>query len=396
MNAPAPRRPARSQGPLLHPPARLLPLALILLALLLAACSPDAGASAEGARARALATASALAATEAATPAPSPAPAPPARVTIAAVGDLMLARDVERLMHEHGAGYPFERVRALLAGADLRVGNLEGTLTDAGTPLPKRYQFATAPALAPGLRAGGFDVVSLANNHATDFGLEGLARTLRALDEAGVAHVGAGADEAAARGAYIARLDRAGGDLRVAFLGYETIGEVGEVIVAQGGSGGVARASVEAIGADVRAARARAQFVVVMLHSGTEYSHEPSAEQRGLAHAAIDAGASVVIGHHPHVLQPWERYGGGLILYSLGNFVFDLDPSDVPVYGSGPFQSVVAVVTLGAGAPEVEFLPVTIDALENRPRPATPEEAAAIRALLTPLTPLTVAPAAER
>ena len=105
----------------------------------------------------------------------------------------------------------------------------------------------------------------------------------------------------------------------VALLGFD---HVGGTRFAEGEQPGVARAS-QLLALDVEQSAARADYVVVMLHAGTEYVAAPSCRQREFARSAIEAGADVVIGHHSHVLQPWERYRGGLILYSLGNFVFD-------------------------------------------------------------------------
>ncbi len=312
------------------------------------------------------------------TPTSSPMPAPPpVTFTLGFVGDLMLARRVEALMHSEGAGYPFEHVLPLFEGIDLLVGNLEGTFTDVGTPLAKYYLFRTDPALATSLTDAGFSAVSLANNHATDYGIDGLARTLRALSDASVRSFGAGMTEDAARAPLIFAGFVAPS---IAFLGYST---VGETIFAAGDQGGVAHGSVETIEADVSDARDRADVVIVSLHSGTEYDHQPSQTQRTLARAAIDAGASVVVGHHPHVLQPWERYKDGVILYSLGNFVFDLDTEDIGTYGIGAFQGAVAIVTFEDGAPiAVDFRPTVVDPLEHRPYPATEEEAAAIEDVL--------------
>ncbi len=293
-------------------------------------------------------------------------------MTIAAVGDLMLARDVTTLMQQHGPGYPFERVRDLFDGADLLIGNMEGTFTDRGEPLDKIYTFRTPPDLARGLAEAGFDAVNLANNHAYDFGRLGLADTLDALDRAGVRSFGAGLTEAEARAPLLLRAN----GLTVALLGFDTIPEVR---FAEGETPGVALATPEAVTAGVEAAAARADFVVVSLHFGAEYTREPTERQRELARAAIDAGASLVIGHHPHVLQPWERYGGGVVFYSLGNFVFDLDADDLETLGPGPFETVVVLITLTPGEPpEVELRPAYIDVAENRPRPATPAEAAAV------------------
>lgn len=320
-------------------------------------------------------TATATATPETSTPTPTPEP----RAVIAFVGDLMLDRDVEIALVADPT-YPFARAQELFADSDLVVGNLEGTLSVGGTPLTKKYQFQTEPAAAvAALRAGGLDAVSLANNHATDYGLDGLTQTLDALGGAdGIANWGAGLTEVDARREIIL----AAGGLRIAFLGYN---DIPEVVTADGERGGVSTASVDAIREDVRRASARTDVdsVVVTLHAGTEYSHVVTARQQELARAAIDAGASLVVGHHPHVLQPIEEYRDGVILYSLGNFLFDLDPDDLATLGEGPFQSVVAVVRFEADRPPAVVLhPVRIDVTENRPRPATAEEAAAILAII--------------
>jgi poly-gamma-glutamate synthesis protein (capsule biosynthesis protein) len=149
----------------------------------------------------------------------------------------------------------------------------------------------------------------------------------------------------------------------------------------------VARASLTNA-VEIELAATWAENVIVTVHAGTEYSPRPTEWRRARVRAAIDAGADVVIGHHPHVLQPWERYNGGVISYSLGNFVFDLDTDDLATLDSGPFETAVAMITLSPDAPpEVEFHPAYIDPLENRPRPATTEEAAAISEVLRDVTP---------
>jgi poly-gamma-glutamate capsule biosynthesis protein CapA/YwtB (metallophosphatase superfamily) len=311
---------------------------------------------------------------------PSPTPQPPGRVTLHAVGDLMLERDIITLMDRHGSAHPFERVLPLLAGADVTAANMEGTFTERGSAERKLYVFRTPPRHAVGLREAGIDVVSLGNNHAMDYGREGLVDTLAALDAAGVKHSGAGLTEAEAR--QPAFVEARG--LRLAFLSYNA---VLEATFASGSGAGVARASAAAIREDVSAARAEADIVIVSLHAGREYTDEPTSEQRTLGRAAIDAGALVVLGHHPHVLQGWERYGNGIIVYSLGNFVFDLDYDDYETLGPRPFQSIVLRLELERDAVlSASYEPVFIDIDENRPRPATPAEAEAIERRLRSLS----------
>ena len=318
-------------------------------------------------------------------PAPSPTPAPatptgPPTVTIGLVGDLMFARDVVTLMEQHGPGYAFERVTPLFAGVDLLVGNLEGTFSDRGERLDKYYTFRAPPRLAVALRDAGFDAVSLANNHALDYGPVSLADTRATLDAIGVGYFGAGAGTDEAMRPLV--LEAPAG--RVALLGFSAVAS--SVFASKSGPG-VARATAEVVATEVGAAAADVDYVVVVFHFGREYDAVPTSEQRALAHAAADAGAVLVVGHHAHVLQPWERRGDALILYGLGNFVFDLDREDLATLGEGPFATVVAVVELSEHAPpRLAFLPAYIDPDENRPRPATDAEAARMKDALRQLS----------
>ncbi|MEZ4501119.1 MAG: CapA family protein [Dehalococcoidia bacterium] len=357
---------------------RLTPAALLaalMLTALTVACSSTSG-STPGPEPTSRAAVE-IATSRPETPTPT---ATPEALKIAFVGDLMLARDVTTLLETEGSGYALERALPLFDGADLVIGNLEGTLTDRGVPLEKTYTFRTPPALVEALAP--FDAVSLANNHSTDYGSEGLEDTLAALDGAGIEAFGAGLD--AARAEAPAILEARG--LRVAILG---IDDIEGVTPASEDAPGVAFAPADPalLSPRIEAAADEADFVVLFMHAGTEYDQVPTDRQRALAHAAIEAGADLVIGAHPHVLQPFEEYGDGLIAYSLGNFVFDLDREDFEVlYGPGPFQSAVALVTLRPGArPTIEYRPAFIDVDENRPRPATAEEATTILEVTTEL-----------
>jgi len=305
--------------------------------------------------------------------APSPPTAtPPPTISLVAIGDLMLARDLVTLMDRYGAMYPFERVAPILADADITVANLEGTFTEGGTPADKKYVFRTPPRDAAGLALAGIDVVSLANNHALDFGPEGLRDTIAALDAAGIAHSGAGENDMAARRPAILAV----GGLRVAFLSYAATADAS---AAAADTDGVAWGTVDTISEDVKRARGQADVVVVSLHAGNEYADEPSDTQRLLAQAAIEAGATLVLGHHPHVLQRWESRGPSFVAYSLGNFVFDLDGDDLAQLGPAPFQTVALKISVSAsGVEKVEPIPVYIDPQEDRPRLAGPAEAEAI------------------
>jgi len=239
-------------------------------------------------------------------------------VTVAAVGDIMLDGTARPELQKYGYDYPFARTHAVLRDADIAFANLEGPLTDRGSPVQgKEYLFRSPPRLVSGaLARAGFDVVSLANNHTMDYGAAGLAQTIGALDRVGIRHVGAGANLAAARRAAIIKVR----GQRIAFLGYSLT--FPESYWAEAGKPGTAFGHEDQIVADVRAARAVSDIVIVSFHWGRESSRTLRPYQVQLGHAAIDAGAALVIGHHPHVLQAVERYKGGAILYSLGNFAF--------------------------------------------------------------------------
>jgi poly-gamma-glutamate capsule biosynthesis protein CapA/YwtB (metallophosphatase superfamily) len=301
-----------------------------------------------------------------ATPQPSPTPHPSGRVVLNAVGDLMLARDIIDAMKAHGWAWPFEAVRHLLADADVTIANLEGTFTDRGAAASKFYTFRTPPRHAQGLAQAGIDIVSLGNNHAMDFGAEGLRDTMAALDAVGVRHSGAGMDATEARRPVVMEAN----GLRLAFLSYNGAA-LSEAFPAGPSTPGVALAEAASIREDVAAALREADVVIVSLHAGTEYVDAPNAQQRALATAAIDAGAALVLGHHAHVLQGWQRYGSGLIVWGLGNFVFDLDFDDLETLGPRPFQTVILRLDLTReGVQEVTAVPVYIDPAPNRPVPA--------------------------
>jgi len=250
-------------------------------------------------------------------------PAEEGTVLLAAVGDIMLGRTVEEFADRYGVFYPFAPVARALAQADIGVGNLECAIAAGGEPFPdKYYTFRAHPALARGLGQSGLNVMSLANNHSLDFGIEGLQETMRHLEEQGIAHLGAGANAQEAARPLIREINGVTVAL-VAFVSYAP------GFAATDTSPGVNFLfDLQRLDEAVQEAREQADVVVVILHGGTEYARTSNAEQRAAAHSAIDAGADLVIGHHPHVLQDTEIYQDRLIVYSLGDFVFDIDNVD--------------------------------------------------------------------
>jgi poly-gamma-glutamate synthesis protein (capsule biosynthesis protein) len=197
------------------------------------------------------------------------------------------------------------------------MANLETPLTTAWDPADKRIQFHSDPVLAVTLREAGLDVVNVANNHAMDQNQTGLNQTISVLRAAGLQAVGAGFDRSSAQQAAY-RPTPSG---LVAILGFTDILPVGAE--AHRWRDGVTPVEADVIWHDIRQARERAGWVMVNVHWGVEYSTEPSDRQRQVAHWLIDAGADVVFGGHPHVVQGVEIYRNRPIVYSLGNFVFD-------------------------------------------------------------------------
>ncbi len=291
-------------------------------------------------------------------------------VRIAAVGDIMLGGTAGPEMRKYGYDYPFERTRSLLKQAQIVFGNLEGPLTEGGaTETPKKYVFRSPPdKVAPALARAGFNIVSLANNHSLDYGPQGLEDTRAALEKAGIHGVGAGRNLAEARTpVYMVK-----GGVTVAFLAYSLT--FPEEFWAGPDKPGTAFGHEQDVRTDVAAARQTADIVVVSFHWGQEGKTELRDYQVQLAHAAIDAGASAVLGHHPHILQAVERYQDGVILYSLGNFAFGS-------FSNIATRSVMALLTFRDRQwSELRLLPINVRNAEVvfQPRPLAGRDAAEV------------------
>ncbi|ADI01424.1 MAG TPA: CapA family protein [Syntrophothermus lipocalidus] len=287
-----------------------------------------------------------------------------------AVGDVMLARKVERLIASQGEGYPFARLGDSLKAADLVFGNLESPLSERGRPLPgKGICFRARPSMAAELARRGFDVLSIANNHALDYDTPAFEDTLRLLGEAGIRTVGGGGNITEARSPVI--LEEQG--LKIAFLAYTEMADIyfhpkyQRRFQATQDVGGVAPLVEADVKEDIAAVRDKVDILVLSLHWGTEYSDRPTDEQRRLAREFIDAGADIILGHHPHVIQGVERYGRGIIAYSLGNFIFDQNQKLATKQGM-----MLRFKVSRGGVEEVTVLPVFIN--ESQPVVASGEE----------------------
>lgn len=286
------------------------------------------------------------------------------RLTLAAAGDCMFDRGVRAVCAERGREWPLSAVRDIMAAADVAFLNLETSIARGGARLPgKGIWFRSAPEFAQELADAGIDVVTLANNHVLDYDDPAFDETLSNLSAAGIDVCGGGKNMAEARRPAVLSAN----GISVAFLGYSEFAHIywsvarPKRFVAGEAGPGISPWDREAIVEDIRRAKRLADHVVVSFHWGDEYVSMPADRQVQLAHAAIDAGASVVHGHHPHVLQPVEVYHGGVIFYSLGNFVFDQKkPATV--------ESMIAHVTFSPEAVvRAEIIPVRIE--ECRPRP---------------------------
>jgi poly-gamma-glutamate synthesis protein (capsule biosynthesis protein) len=175
-----------------------------------------------------------------------------------------------------------------------------------------------SPGGAEVLRNGGIGAVCLANNHMMDFGQDGLVKTLEELDRAGVRRFGAGRNIGEALSPFYVEKD----GIRLALLGRSAV-VVSSPCYANGETPGVAHFNLEETKQAIKASRKEADIVAVAVHWGVEHYSYPTPEQRKQAKELIDAGADLILGHHPHVLQGIERIGDGLVCYSLGNFLFD-------------------------------------------------------------------------
>jgi poly-gamma-glutamate capsule biosynthesis protein CapA/YwtB (metallophosphatase superfamily) len=241
---------------------------------------------------------------------------PPQPITIAFGGDVHGAGVIDSVLRR-GAN-PLASVAPLLTAADIAVVNLETVVGSVGVPLDKAYVFRARPELLTSLVNAGVDVVSTGNNHSADYGREGLAETLHQIESAGLGQMGTGPD---AQHAYEPVVVDVRGT-KVAFVGIARVGPPAGFQATADRPGATDGHDEKATLAAVHAARALAPIVVVFIHWGIELAPCPEPDEQRLATRMLEAGATAVIGAHPHVLQGIAEGSGKLVAYSLGNFVF--------------------------------------------------------------------------
>lgn len=273
--------------------------------------------------------------------------------TLGSTDDLRKREDCfERVAEEKGYGWFFSGLSELFATDDMTLINFEGTLTEATQKKEKKFNFKGPAEYTDILTLGSVEAVTVANNHTLDYGAEGREDTIANLQNAGVVVSG-------------------NGQLGVFEKNGVKVGMTGYCFPYTNGK--------KDISADVKALREMGcQIVIASFHWGSEYREDFTGEQRSIGRAAIKAGADIVVGHHPHIVQGIERYEDSYILYSVGNLVFggNVDPDDRDAYAA---RVTFTVYEDHADAPELTIVPLRLTALSDgtdyRPVLAEGEEA---------------------
>jgi poly-gamma-glutamate synthesis protein (capsule biosynthesis protein) len=269
-----------------------------------------------------------------------------------AVGDIMLGEHppclghgVDTIIRQKGECFPFESVSSTLCKADVTFGNLEAVLSDKGR---SKTVFSTnvlrgRPSSVKGLINSGFNILSLANNHAMQHGDEALLDTIRLLSNNDIKCIGINEKKCCEEPVIF---EKEG--LKVGFLAYCQTQQYNfdcqrTVLI-----------ELPVMKSDIEKLKNLVDIVVISLHWGDEYIDRPSPDQIKLGHKLIDLGANVILGHHPHVLQGIERYNSGIIAYSLGSFVFDLWQQNIR-------ESIILDLKIYPENIEIDFIPIFIN-----------------------------------
>lgn len=250
-----------------------------------------------------------------------PAEAEPQPVRLLFSGDIYLSDHVLNAYDRAGdiSGVLDDGYRSLIGEADYFAANQEFPFSSRGQQAPdKQYTFRLPESRVSLMNEIGVDLVTLANNHALDFGTDALLDTVSTLDQAGILHVGAGADSEAARQPAIVDVN----GVRVGFIGASRVIPVASWTAGASSPGMLTAYDPALLVQTIQETRPLCDYLVVLIHWGVERAEMPVDHQTSLSRQCIDAGADLVVGSHPHVLQGIEYYRGKPIVYSLGNFIF--------------------------------------------------------------------------
>lgn len=241
------------------------------------------------------------------------------RIILGAVGDISFARQVENMLRQPGASHPFTEAMPCFQDCDILFGNLESVLIPDDFPLEKTsgHPLQSRDFVLDSLRFPGFDVLHIASNHVLDCGWRGLLHTYECVKKIGVQPLGAGPGQAEARA--LRTVETKG--TKVGFLGYLQSGDW----TLEGGGGRIAYLKWEDVRDDIRRYRPEVDILVISIHGDIEFQPAPSIPRLRLCRQIAEAGADLILCHHPHVPQGVEKWGNCLIHYSLGNFLFDIN-----------------------------------------------------------------------
>ncbi len=285
-------------------------------------------------------------------------PEPPPTITLAFGGDVHFMDRVSRLLADPST--TFGEAATVLSAADLAVVNLETAITDRGTQQVKLYTFRAPPKALEAIKAAGIDAVSLGNNHTLDYGQVGLIDSLTHTYNAGIPTFGAGLGATYAYGPWITQIK----GVKFAFLAFSQVQELAGPWTATDTKPGIAIARSEEqiarVAELVRLAKQVADVVVVVPHWGQERNPCPIAQQTSTARALVDAGADLIVGAHPHIIQGAGWMDDTYVAYSLGNFLWYSNTSN-------PDTGILQVTLTGSSITSVEFVPAKIHPTSGQP-----------------------------
>jgi len=294
---------------------------------------------------------------------------PPVEFTLVAGGDVMLSRHVGTKIREAGDPLmPWRKIADIFAAADIAFVNLEAPFYDQDPPVTEGMIFKVEPENIAGLTHAEINMVSLANNHAKNKGNAGLEYTMNYLNQHDIDYSGAGNNYQHAHTPGIIEAK----DKKIAFLSYTYSDGANFESTSNQEKPDIAFMDVTQMQKDIEKAQEQADTIIVSMHAGYEYTPTPNQQQKDFAHVAIDSGADLVLGHHPHVVQTTEVYNDKFIIYSLGNLVFD------QMWSEETREGVIARLNFrNADLQKAEFIPIKIENY-NQPRLATTAESARI------------------